>query len=40
MQAAQDPKSAAPEITPEDVGKMALVTGNLSSDVLYSASRY
>ena len=37
MQAAQSPESAALEIAPEDVGKMALVRGDLSGDVLYSA---
>ncbi|NIN93087.1 hypothetical protein GTO36_08940, partial [bacterium] len=38
MQAAQSPESAALEIAPEDVGKMALVRGDLSGNVLYSAS--
>jgi N-acetylmuramoyl-L-alanine amidase len=38
MQAAQSPEPAALEIAPEDVGKMALVRGDLSGNVLYSAS--
>ena len=38
MQAVQSPESAALEIAPEDVGKMALVRGDLSGKVLYSAS--
>jgi len=37
MQAAQSPESAALEIAPEDVGKIALVRGGLSENVLYSA---
>jgi len=37
MQAAQSPESAALEIVPEDVNKAALVKGNLSGNVLYSA---
>ena len=37
MQAAQSPESAALEISPEEVGKMALVKGKLSNHVLYSA---
>ena len=38
MQAAQSPESAALEIALEDVGKTALVRGDLSGKVLYSAS--
>ena len=38
MQAAQSPESAALRIAPEDVGKMALVRGDFSGDVLYSAT--
>lgn len=38
MQAAQSPESAALEIAPEDVGKIALVRGDLSGNVLHSAS--
>jgi len=38
MQAAQSPESAALEIALEDVGKTALVRGDLSGNVLYSAS--
>lgn len=38
MQAAQSPESAALKIAPEDVGKMALVRGDFSGDVLYSAT--
>jgi len=37
MQAAQSPESAALEIDKKDVGKIAIVEGNLSGDVLYSA---
>jgi N-acetylmuramoyl-L-alanine amidase len=37
MQAAQSPESAALEITPQDVGKTALVEGKLLNDTLYSA---
>ncbi len=37
MQAAQSPESAALKIAPEDVGKMALLKGNLSGNVLYTA---
>jgi len=37
MQAAQSPESAALEIAPEGIGKMALVRGDLSGNVLYSA---
>jgi N-acetylmuramoyl-L-alanine amidase len=36
-QAARSPESAALEIAPQDVGKMALVRGDLSGNVLYSA---
>lgn len=38
MQAAQSPESVALKIAPEDVGKMALVRGDFSGDVLYSAT--
>ncbi len=38
MQAAQSPESAVIELAPDDVGKMALVRGDLSSNVLYSAN--
>ncbi len=38
MQAAQSPESAALKIATEDVGKMALVRGDFSGDVLYSAT--
>ena len=38
MQGAQSPESAALEIALEDVGKTALVRGDLSGNVLYSAS--
>ncbi len=37
MQAAQSPESAALEINEKDAGKIAIVEGNLSGDVLYSA---
>ena len=37
MQAAQSPESAALEIDEKDVGKIAIVEGNLSGNVLYSA---
>jgi len=37
MRAPQSPESAALEIAPEDVGKIALVRGDLSGNVLYSA---
>jgi len=37
MQAARSPESAALEISPEDIGKTALVRGELSGDVLYAA---
>ena len=36
-QAAQSPESAALEIPPDQVGKLAVVRGDLSGDVLYSA---
>ncbi|MCK4783958.1 MAG: N-acetylmuramoyl-L-alanine amidase [Desulfobacteraceae bacterium] len=38
MQAAQSPESALLKVSPEDTGKMALVRGNLSSNVLYAAN--
>ena len=38
LQAAQSPESAAIKVSPEDNGKMALVKGNLSGRVLYSAN--
>jgi N-acetylmuramoyl-L-alanine amidase len=37
MQAAESPELAALEVAPEDAGKMALVRGHLSGNVLYSA---
>lgn len=37
MQAAQSSDSAALEIDPQDLGKMALVRGDISGNVLYSA---
>jgi N-acetylmuramoyl-L-alanine amidase len=37
MQAADSPELAALEVAPEDVGKMALVRGHLSGNVLHSA---
>jgi N-acetylmuramoyl-L-alanine amidase len=37
MQAAESPELATLEVAPEDVGKMALVRGHLSGNVLYSA---
>ncbi len=36
-QAAQSPESAALEIQPDQVGKLAIVQGDLSGDVLYGA---
>lgn len=38
MQTAQSPESAVIEFAPGDVGKMALVRGDLSGDLLYSAN--
>ena len=37
MQAAQSPESAALEIDEKDIGKVAIVEGDLAGDVLYSA---
>ena len=38
MHAAQSPESAVIELAPDDVGKMALVRGDLSGNLLYSAN--
>ncbi len=38
MQAAQSPESAIIEFTSDDLGKMVMVRGDLSGDVLYSAN--